>query len=637
LDIGADNGGIVLNISETGVAVHAVSVLPAEPLVDLRLQLPRSSKRLETKGKVAWTSGTKKEAGVEFVDLPEDARLEIREWLASENVEPVYLERGPADDSPIRKLVRRDKWTNLVSELASIPAGIDRVKNDRAISTHPATVAESIPREETVVPAPLHLNAITRNTDSAASSEGRDYALPKPLLADERESNRESTSIPPSDVIDRSFSSSPDEVGYLQNRRSDLDSSLPSDKLLNASHPISIISSRGNKTENAKGFHSRREANSSAADGDDFLKKARALFDSRQHDEPLPLANDSPSTLESVKSSPSVFPVSATSAELAPAPVSDVIATSKPSNEPFTSAVLQPATSISLGLDAPRGAEAKSAPAGRPPTRNSELRRVLGLLTLCLVLAAACLALGIVVGRSGASHSPDAAESPSNVSAQPLQIDTSQRQSSANSNQSLSAPPISHGQSHNQVFARDQRSSLEATSHGESSDSRPRQSAFDSSAGGTDYTSEDATHAQATGSNSAAASPAANAGSGVPTAPAPSATTSAPEFHVTPAPEPKAAPPPQPPPSDRLVPAHLIYRVEPIYPRTASGAEGTVKVHATVGRDGTVRNLKVVSGPPPLTAAAIDAAQYWRYIPALRNGDPVETEADISIEFRRPR
>jgi protein TonB len=129
----------------------------------------------------------------------------------------------------------------------------------------------------------------------------------------------------------------------------------------------------------------------------------------------------------------------------------------------------------------------------------------------------------------------------------------------------------------------------------------------------------------------------ASAGSGVLTAQAPSATTTAPEFHITPAPEPKAPPFPQPPPSDRLVPAHLIYRVEPIYPRTASGAEGTVKIHATVGRDGTVKNLKVVSGPPPLTAAAIEAAQYWRYIPALRNGDPVETEADISIEFRRPR
>src|ERR1700720_2771189 len=79
LDIGADNGGIVLNISESGLAVHAVSILPPEPVVDLRIQLPRSSNRLEAKAKVAWTSGTKKEAGFEFIELPEDMQLEIKE------------------------------------------------------------------------------------------------------------------------------------------------------------------------------------------------------------------------------------------------------------------------------------------------------------------------------------------------------------------------------------------------------------------------------------------------------------------------------------------------------------------------------------------------------------------------------
>ena len=88
-----------------------------------------------------------------------------------------------------------------------------------------------------------------------------------------------------------------------------------------------------------------------------------------------------------------------------------------------------------------------------------------------------------------------------------------------------------------------------------------------------------------------------------------------------------------------MVAAYLIYRVEPIYPRAAlhAGVEGTVKIHATVGRDGAVKNLKVVSGPDLLAPAAIEAAQYWRYIPALRNGEPVETDADISVEFHLPR
>jgi TonB family protein len=75
--------------------------------------------------------------------------------------------------------------------------------------------------------------------------------------------------------------------------------------------------------------------------------------------------------------------------------------------------------------------------------------------------------------------------------------------------------------------------------------------------------------------------------------------------------------------------------VEPFYPRDAvqQRVEGTVKIHAVVAQDGHVKNLKVVGGPPSLTSAALDAAQYWRYIPALRNGEPVESEEDINIEF----
>src|ERR1700741_1552932 len=136
LDIGADNGGIVLNISESGLAVHAVSVLPPAPTVDLRLQLHKSCKRLETRAKVAWISETKKEAGVEFIDLPEEARLEIKEWVPLENLEPPYIAREqqtfqaqpPAAEPPSSPAkARPDKWTNLVSQWSSIPAGIDRV------------------------------------------------------------------------------------------------------------------------------------------------------------------------------------------------------------------------------------------------------------------------------------------------------------------------------------------------------------------------------------------------------------------------------------------------------------------------------------------------------------------------------
>ena len=91
-------------------------------------------------------------------------------------------------------------------------------------------------------------------------------------------------------------------------------------------------------------------------------------------------------------------------------------------------------------------------------------------------------------------------------------------------------------------------------------------------------------------------------------------------------------------PSDRFNPCHLTYRVEPEYPLEAQQQhiEGPVKIHLTIGADGSVQSARLVGGPAPLTSAAMDAAKYWRYMPALLNGEPVATEQDVEIDFRVP-
>jgi TonB family protein len=91
-------------------------------------------------------------------------------------------------------------------------------------------------------------------------------------------------------------------------------------------------------------------------------------------------------------------------------------------------------------------------------------------------------------------------------------------------------------------------------------------------------------------------------------------------------------------PSDRFNPCHLAYRVEAAYPMEALAQriEGVVKIQQMVGVDGRVSSVKLLSGPPVLAPAALEAARYWRYLPALLNGQPVETEQDIQIEFRLP-
>jgi TonB family protein len=81
---------------------------------------------------------------------------------------------------------------------------------------------------------------------------------------------------------------------------------------------------------------------------------------------------------------------------------------------------------------------------------------------------------------------------------------------------------------------------------------------------------------------------------------------------------------------------HLLSRVEPIYPEEAKqkGIQGTVKLHAIIGRQGAVENLESVDGSPVLVAAAMNAVRQWRYTETLLAGQTVETEEDIAVTFR---
>lgn len=80
----------------------------------------------------------------------------------------------------------------------------------------------------------------------------------------------------------------------------------------------------------------------------------------------------------------------------------------------------------------------------------------------------------------------------------------------------------------------------------------------------------------------------------------------------------------------------LLTPIQPIYPAIAKTAriQGTVVVEAVISREGTVENLRVVSGPPMLAQAALSAIARARYEPYRLNGDPVEVETTINVIFR---
>jgi periplasmic protein TonB len=84
-----------------------------------------------------------------------------------------------------------------------------------------------------------------------------------------------------------------------------------------------------------------------------------------------------------------------------------------------------------------------------------------------------------------------------------------------------------------------------------------------------------------------------------------------------------------------VIAAHALYQPRPIYPPLAIMAhvQGTVMLQAILGKDGTVKDLKVLSGHPLLVHAALDAVKTWRYQPTLLNSEPVDVLTEIDVNF----
>jgi TonB family protein len=81
---------------------------------------------------------------------------------------------------------------------------------------------------------------------------------------------------------------------------------------------------------------------------------------------------------------------------------------------------------------------------------------------------------------------------------------------------------------------------------------------------------------------------------------------------------------------------NLLHRVEPTYPEEAvkHKTEGLVVLGATIGTDGSVKQVEPLSGPDDLAHAAVDAVKWWRFQPYDLNGQPAEVRTTIEVDFR---
>jgi protein TonB len=82
----------------------------------------------------------------------------------------------------------------------------------------------------------------------------------------------------------------------------------------------------------------------------------------------------------------------------------------------------------------------------------------------------------------------------------------------------------------------------------------------------------------------------------------------------------------------------LLKKVAPVYPAIALQLHkhGAVELLATISKQGTITRIQMLSGDALLAKSAVDAVRQWKYHPYLLNGEPVEIQTQITINFNLP-
>jgi protein TonB len=73
----------------------------------------------------------------------------------------------------------------------------------------------------------------------------------------------------------------------------------------------------------------------------------------------------------------------------------------------------------------------------------------------------------------------------------------------------------------------------------------------------------------------------------------------------------------------------------PVYPDLARSVrlQGHVVLAIVIGKDGSVEEIKLVSGHPLLAPAAMEAVKQWTYKPTMLNGQPVQVQTQVTVNF----
>jgi septal ring-binding cell division protein DamX len=131
------NGGIVVNVSERGLALRAARTLMDDQFTHVRFQLSQSDDWVETTGRIAWMNAARTTAGIEFPDLSEEARTLLAQWISSiananvaARTEPLSVTTAQASASGVEATTlavkqfidsQKSKETGLLTKLPRLP------------------------------------------------------------------------------------------------------------------------------------------------------------------------------------------------------------------------------------------------------------------------------------------------------------------------------------------------------------------------------------------------------------------------------------------------------------------------------------------------------------------------------------
>lgn len=192
LDIGTENGGIILNLNEGGAGVQAVAPLQVLSKVSIRFQLPASPKQVQAEAQVTWVSQSCRRIGLRFMDVPDEVRAQIRDWLRSQAASP----ERPTETGAVTPTQFETPPPNAPKEKQR-----DLLSKGRSTDKHPGT-PETFPVRETRLNAPPETSfAGERDTVSAPLRR----ILPEIALA--KDSDATETAAPYQDTDSASIGS----------------------------------------------------------------------------------------------------------------------------------------------------------------------------------------------------------------------------------------------------------------------------------------------------------------------------------------------------------------------------------------------------------------------------------------------